>query len=143
MSILPDVIASFSEVDDLSELPKSDLCLYCNVEQYRMMQANAYTGAYDGDAQSSYEYLAKICDLNVDNFNGTDSAFNITSPDAGGDICVSGNKCTTKAGDSCDSIALSQGVSAATMYYINSNIFDCSKIAAGTNLYLPLSCNKI
>ncbi|EXK26097.1 hypothetical protein FOMG_17320 [Fusarium oxysporum f. sp. melonis 26406] len=138
-----DVIASFPEVDDLSKLPKSDLCSYCNVEQYRMMQADAYTGAYDENMQSSYEYVAKACDLNVDNFNATDSAFNVTNPDATGNICVSGKTYTTKDGDSCDSIALSQGVSAATMYYINSNIFDCSKIAAGTNLCLPLTCTKI
>jgi hypothetical protein len=79
----------------------------------------------------------------VDNFNATDSAFNFTVPDTGDDACVSGNIYTTKSGDTCDSIALAQGVSAATMYYINSNVFDCSKIAPGTNLCLPLTCTNI
>jgi LysM repeat protein len=140
---LLDVIAAFPDVDDLSKLPKSDLCSYCNVEQYRKMQADAYNEAYDEYAQSNYKYVAKACDLKVVDFNPTDGVFNVTNPDASSDTCVSGKTYTAKAGDSCDSIALSQGVSAATMYYINSNIFDCTKIAAGTKLCLPLSCTKI
>ncbi|KAI1014460.1 hypothetical protein LB504_012235 [Fusarium proliferatum] len=138
-----DVIAAFPEVDNVSQLPKANLCSYCNVEQYKMMQADAYSGAYDEYAQSDYEYVAKTCGLKVDNFNATDSAFNVTNPDASSNVCVSGKTYKAKAGDSCDSIALSQGVSAATMYYINSNIFDCTKIAAGTKLCLPLTCTKI
>ncbi|UZP46436.1 hypothetical protein NXS19_014248 [Fusarium pseudograminearum] len=138
-----DVILAFPEVDSLSKLSKSDLCSYCNVEQYRMMQADAYSGAYDEYAQSNYEYVAKICDLKVDNFNATDSALNATNPDVESEVCVSGKTYTSKAGDSCDSIALSQGVSAATMYYINSNIFDCTKIAVGTDICLPLTCTKL
>ncbi|KAL9566960.1 hypothetical protein ACKAV7_008729 [Fusarium commune] len=138
-----DIIAAFPEVDDLSKLLKSELCSYYNVKQYEMMQADAYNGAYDEYAQSNYEYVAKACDLKVDNFNATDSPFNVTNPDTSSNICVSGKTYIAKAGDSCNSIALSQGVSAATMYYINSNIFDCTKIAAGTNLCLPLTCTKI
>ncbi|KAI7762473.1 hypothetical protein LZL87_008819 [Fusarium oxysporum] len=138
-----DVIAAFPKVDSLSKLPKSDICSYCNVEQYAMMQADSYTGVYDEYVKASYEYVAKACDLDVENFNATDSAFNITIPDTKSDICVSGNTYTTKYGNSCDSIALAQGVSAATMYYINPNIFDCSKITAGTELCLPLTCTKI
>ncbi|KAI6747886.1 hypothetical protein FGRA07_09493 [Fusarium graminearum] len=138
-----DVIAAFPDVDNSSQLPKSDLCSYCNIEQYKMMQADAYSGAYIEYVQSDYEFVAKACDLKVDNFNATDSALNITKPDTSSDICVSGKTYTSKAGDSCDSIALSQGVSSATMYYINSNIFDCTKIAVGTNICLPLTCTKI
>ena len=137
------VIAGFPKVDGLSELPQSDLCSYCNIEQYAMMQADAYTEDYDEDAKASYEYIAKACHLNVDNFNATDSAFNVTGPETTGDVCVSGSTYTTKEGDSCDSIALSEGVSAATLYYINSNIFDCHKIAAGTELCLPFTCSSL
>ncbi|KAH7183621.1 uncharacterized protein B0J16DRAFT_402152 [Fusarium flagelliforme] len=138
-----DVIASFPQVDDISELPKSDLCSYCNVEKYRMMQADAYTGAYDEYSQASYEYVAKACDINVDNFNATDSAFNVTNPGVEEDTCVTGKTYSAKDGDSCDSIAVAEGVSAATLYYINSNIFDCKRIAAGTNLCLPLTCTQL
>ncbi|KAL9564084.1 hypothetical protein ACKAV7_011797 [Fusarium commune] len=91
--------------------------------EYRMMQADAYTGVYDENVQSS--------------------AFNVTNPDVEENTCVSGKTYIAKDGDSCDSIALAQGVSAATMYYINSNIFDCKKIAAGTNLCLPLTCTNL
>ncbi|KAM0545773.1 hypothetical protein ACHAPJ_011197 [Fusarium lateritium] len=138
-----NIIAAFPDVDDISKLPKSDLCSYCNVEQYAIMQADAYTGVYDEDVRTSYEYVAKTCGLDVDNFNATDSAFNVTNPDTTSNMCVSGKTYVAEDGDSCDSIALAQGVSAATMYYINSNIFDCTKIAAGTKLCLPLTCTKI
>ncbi|KAI6755997.1 hypothetical protein HG530_011733 [Fusarium avenaceum] len=143
MLTISEVISAFPKVDDLSQLPKSDLCSYCNVEQYAMMQADAYTGAYDEDVKASYKYVAKTCGLSIDDFNAADSAFNVTSPVSDDNICVSGNTYTTRDGDSCDSIALAQGVSAATLYYINSNIFDCSKIAAGTKLCLPLTCTGI
>lgn len=108
-----------------------------------MMQADAFNDLYDEYAQANYEYVAKACDLKVDNFHAADGAFNVTNPDATSDMCLSGKTYTTKTGDSCDSISLSQGVSAATMYYINSNIFDCAKIAAGTDLCLPPTCTKI
>ncbi|EWY84236.1 hypothetical protein FOYG_13996 [Fusarium oxysporum NRRL 32931] len=37
------------------------------------------TGLYDEYVKASYEFIAKACDLNVDNFNATDSAFNVTT----------------------------------------------------------------
>ena len=107
------------------------------------MQADLYNDLYDEYAQANYEYVAKACDLKVDDFDSAGSAFNVTNPDANSNTCVSGKTYTTKVGDSCDSIALSQGVSAATMYYINSNIFDCAEITPGTNLCLPPTCTNI
>jgi hypothetical protein len=50
-----EVIAAFPKVDSLSKLPKSDLCSHCDVEQYAMMQADAYTGVYDEEVKASYE----------------------------------------------------------------------------------------
>ncbi|PYI05156.1 hypothetical protein BO78DRAFT_398344 [Aspergillus sclerotiicarbonarius CBS 121057] len=55
--------------------------------------------------------------------------------------CLSGNTYTTKEGDTCDSIALAHRVSAATMFFTNPNILDCSSILPGTSLCLPLDCD--
>ncbi|SPJ90372.1 uncharacterized protein FTOL_13253 [Fusarium torulosum] len=65
------------------------------------------------------------------------------SPISDDNIYISGNIYTTRDGDNYDSIILAQGVSAATLYYINSNIFDYLKIAIGTKLCLPLTCTSI
>lgn len=46
-------------------------------------------------------------------------------------------------GDTCDAIALANHVSAATMFYNNPNILNCSAIAAGTSLCLPLACDTV
>ncbi|RFU27962.1 hypothetical protein B7463_g8377, partial [Scytalidium lignicola] len=134
-----DVIAAFPNATDLSDLPTSDLCSYCNVEKLALMQADAYTAVYDDNWESVYEYVAGACNLSIANFNATTSVFNVTIP-AQKLNCVSGNMYTTKEGDTCDSVALGNGVSAATMFYINLNILNCSAIVPGTSLCLPLTC---
>ncbi|KAE8150987.1 hypothetical protein BDV25DRAFT_171767 [Aspergillus avenaceus] len=136
-----DVIAAFPDVDML-DLPTSDLCSYCNTKKLAMMQADAYTEAYTEDWQSTYKSVAQACNLTVSDFNATDSAFNVTVPTSTPD-CVSGNTYTTKEGDTCDSIALAQGVSAATMFYINPDILNCTSILAGTSLCLPQQCEDL
>ncbi|KAH7121982.1 hypothetical protein B0J13DRAFT_531642 [Dactylonectria estremocensis] len=133
------VIAAFPNVTDLSDLVASDLCSYCNVKSFSMLQADAYSDVYEENWASSYEYVATQCNLTMDNINAAASAFNITARDGTTNSCMSGNTYTTKQGDSCDSIALSRGVSAATLYYINPNNFYCSDITAGTSLCLPLT----
>ncbi|PMD34386.1 carbohydrate-binding module family 50 [Hyaloscypha variabilis F] len=120
----------------------NDLCSYCNVEKLALMQANAFTPVYDDNWESTYEYVAGACNISVVDFNATASAFNVTVPSSTSN-CVSGNMYTTKQGDTCDSIAQSKSVSAATMFYINSNILNCSSILAGTSLCLPLACDSL
>ena len=48
LTLVPDVIDAFPDVD-MSKLPKSDLCSYCNVKKLALMQANTYTDAYDNN----------------------------------------------------------------------------------------------
>lgn len=107
-----------------------------------MMQEDAYSDVYNDDWQSTYEYVATTCNLTVTTFNATASAFNVSVPTTA-TTCLSGNIYTTKDGDTCDSIALSEGVSAATMFYTNPNILNCSDIASGTSLCLPLTCTDV
>lgn len=134
-----DVIAAFPNVTEISDLPVSDLCSYCNVQKLSLMQANAYSSVYDSNWQTMYQYMARACNITVADFNATSSVFNVSVPVTPAN-CVSGNLYTTQQGDTCDSIALAKGASAATMFYTNSNVHNCSAIAAGTVLCLPLTC---
>ncbi|KAL4756310.1 LysM peptidoglycan-binding domain-containing protein [Aspergillus foveolatus] len=137
-----DIIAAFPDVVVVTDLPTADLCSYCNVQQLALLQANAYLDAYTQDWQSTYKAVAQACNLTVSDFDPVQSAFNVTVPSAEVD-CVSGNTYTTKEGDTCDSIAQTFDVSAATMFYINPNIVNCSSIWAGTDLCLPQTCSSI
>jgi hypothetical protein len=137
-----DEIASFDNVTSATNISTADLCSYCYVKKLEMMQENAYSSAYDENWQTTYEYVAATCNLTVSDFNATTSAFNVSVPTTAA-TCLSGNMYTTQNGDTCDSIALAQGVSAATMYYINPNILNCSDIITGTSLCLPLTCTDL
>lgn len=106
------------------------------------MQADAYTDAYDDDWEKTYKYVAQTCNISVTDFNVTTSAFNVTLPVATPN-CVSDITYITKQGDTCNSIAISHGVSAATMFYTNPTIANCSSILPGTSLCLPLQCSDI
>ncbi|RAK77743.1 uncharacterized protein BO72DRAFT_427845 [Aspergillus fijiensis CBS 313.89] len=136
-----DQIASFDNVTSLSDISNSDLCSYCYVKKLALMQANGYSGVYNDDWQSTYEYVAKTCNLQVADFDPTPSVFNVSLPSEQPN-CVSGSFYTSQEGDSCDSIALSHNVSAATMYYTNSNLLNCTDVPAGTQLCLPLECGS-
>ncbi|KAH8696451.1 hypothetical protein BGW36DRAFT_297138 [Talaromyces proteolyticus] len=137
-----DVIAAFPNVTDLSDLPTSDLCSYCNVEKLALMQADAYTDVYDDHWEATYKYVAQTCKITVADFNATASVFNVSVPSVT-PSCVSNVTYATKRGDTCDSIAISHGVSAATMFYTNPTIANCSSILPGTDLCLPLQCSDI
>jgi LysM domain len=137
-----DEIASFDDLDSLANISTSDLCSYCYVTKLQLMQEDAYSDAYNDDWMAAYEYAAATCNLTVTDFNATASAFNVTVPTST-PACVSGSIYTTTEGDTCDLIALAEGISAATMYYTNPNILNCSNITAGTSLCLPLTCTDL
>ncbi|KAH6645531.1 hypothetical protein BKA67DRAFT_527068 [Truncatella angustata] len=137
-----DFLAALPSVADVSNYSESDLCSYCYTEKLALMQASAYSDTYNDDSQTVYEYVAGVCNLTVTDFNATESVFqpNITATSTN---CVSGNTYTTQAGDTCDSIAIANSVSAATMYYTNPNILNCSSIFEGTSLCLPATCDNV
>lgn len=59
------------------------------------------------------------------------------------ETCDSSFVYLTKNGDTCDSIALAKSVSAATLYYNNPDLRNCSSIEAGVKLCLPQSCSTV
>ncbi|KAL4973054.1 hypothetical protein BDW66DRAFT_162375 [Aspergillus desertorum] len=138
-----DEIASWNNFTILEEIPSANLCSYCYIKKLELMQGDAYSDAYNTDWQATYEYVAATCNLTVADFNATTSAFNASVPTTTTASCTSGDLYTAKEGDTCDSIALAKGVSSATMYYINLNVVNCSNIAAGTTLCLPLTCTDV
>lgn len=54
--------------------------------------------------------------------------------------CDAERKYTIQEGDTCDLIATAQSVSAATLYYLNPTLTNCSDTVAGTEICLPLTC---
>lgn len=129
-------------VTDVADMPQSELCSYCMTEKLAMMQADAYASAYDSNWQAVYEEVAAQCKLTVSDLSAAPSAFNVSVPVAAAN-CVSGHTYTTADGDTCDSIALARGVSAATMFYTNPDLHNCSALDAGTALCLPQTCSSV
>lgn len=140
--IVADVIAVFPDVDEITDLPTADLCSYCNVQRLALLHADIYSDTYTDEWQTTYEIVAQICNLTVTSFDPPDSVFNVTVSSETVD-CISGNIYTTTEGDTCNSIAEAFSVSAATMFYINLTILNCSSRWGGTNLCLPEECESI
>lgn len=138
-----DVIAGFPAASAISALPSADLCSYCYTQKLKLMEASAYSAAYDNTSFAArYEYVAAHCGggVSVSNFNGTPSAVTgSTQVDIPVPVCVSGKHYTVAAGDTCDSIAIANSVSSATLFAINPALRDCSSssLPVGALLCLP------
>ncbi|KAH3006943.1 hypothetical protein KXW60_003497 [Aspergillus fumigatus] len=57
-----DAINEFTVVRSLSDMPHSELCSYCYVTRYKMMQATPYS-IYDKTYQSDLEFIHSKCGL--------------------------------------------------------------------------------
>ncbi|KAL7794273.1 LysM domain protein [Trichoderma ceciliae] len=131
-----DIIDSWEEVENIEDMPESELCSYCYGAKLRLMQTSEYS-AYNEDYAAMLEYVNKECAVDspttpvkpAPQNNGTQPG-----------TCFSGKKVVTKQGDSCDSVALANSVSSASLYYINPNLTNCTSIAAGVELCLPQTC---
>ncbi|KAL5344790.1 hypothetical protein ACLOAV_010187 [Pseudogymnoascus australis] len=131
-----NIIDALDQYDELEDIPKTDLCSYCYGAKLSLMQKSQYS-AYDEYYAAMLEYVNKEC--------GTDHpttpireppVYNGSNPDT----CVSGKIIVTKEGDSCDSVAIANSISGATLYYINENFSNCTSIKAGIELCLPQPC---
>ncbi|KAH2000894.1 hypothetical protein KXV97_007434, partial [Aspergillus fumigatus] len=134
-----DVIDSFTLVDSIDSMPESEMCSYCYVERLQMMQRTPYS-VYDEYYQTVLKTVHERCGLT----GPTDIPPSpITLPEQEEPICLSGTKLTTVEGDTCDSIAQTNGLSSAALYMGNQDqIYNCSKIEANLNLCLPLPCGQ-
>lgn len=133
-------------------MPENELCSYCYGAKLRLMQSSEYS-AYNEDYASMLEYVnkGKLCpyvELSMANLSKECGGSGPTTPiklppqynSTQPGTCFSGKTIVTKQGDSCDSVALANSVSSASLYYINPNLPECNSIAAGTELCLPQTC---
>ncbi|KAL2811038.1 pectate lyase superfamily protein-domain-containing protein [Aspergillus granulosus] len=137
-----DVIADFTQVSMIEELPTSELCSFCNVRRYQMMQSTSYS-VYDKYYQSDLEYINEACGLSLPT-EMPDPLMALDDPyenDIG--FCASDITYTAKFGDTCDTIAKLFKVSSAALFMGNLNLLECSSIPEGTKLCIPFSCEVI
>ncbi|KAF2743764.1 carbohydrate-binding module family 50 protein [Sporormia fimetaria CBS 119925] len=132
-----DIIANFTLVDTIQEMPKEELCHTCHVRRLAIMQASQYS-VYDSFYKEQLEYVNAQCNLK----NPTDIPPPLDPPaPTPTPYCLTNKRYTTKQGDTCEAIANASSVSAAALYMGNQALIpDCHDIDAGVNLCLPLTC---
>lgn len=103
-----------------------------------MMRRSPYS-IYDDQYKSDLDVIHSKCGLT----GSTDIPTSPITPDPQlQSTCVSGNNYTTRAGDSCDSIASANSVSSAALFIANSLLIDdCNAISGDVILCLPLACS--
>ncbi|KAM5487525.1 hypothetical protein MaudMau93_004610 [Microsporum audouinii] len=137
MKYCNDIIESWPAVEEISDMPRDQLCSYCYGAKLRLMQQSPYS-AYDNLYAERLDFVIKSCNQPDSPTKPIESPGNTTLPE----VCHSDRKYVTQQGDTCDSIASKKGVSAATLYYINSGLRNCDSPGVGINLCLPQSCNS-
>lgn len=120
-------------------MPKEEMCSFCYVERLEMMQRTQYS-LYNANYKRDLELVHSKC--------GISGPTEIPPPlipvqPEPTPICATGNTYTTSANETCDSIALKESLSSASLYLGNQGIIrDCTSIPANVELCLPLSCQK-
>lgn len=119
-----DAIDEFTVVQSISDMPQGELCLYCYITCYKMMQATPYS-IYDKSYQSDLKFMHSKCGLSrprnilpplqefLDPYKN-----NLT-------FCISETTYTADPGDTCDLIAWKYSVSSALLYIGNPNLHNC------------------
>jgi hypothetical protein len=137
-----DIIDDFTLVDFLEEMPHSELCSFCNVRRYQMMQSTSYS-VYDSKYQTEFEYINQACGLSLPT-DIPEPLMVIDDPYEDTDeFCASDILYITQVGDTCDKIATEFKVASAALYMGNVNLRDCFSIPVGTKLCMPFSCEGI
>jgi hypothetical protein len=54
--IVPDIIESWVEVDEIEDMPQNELCSYCYGSKLRLMQSSVYS-AYDEDFAAMLKFV--------------------------------------------------------------------------------------
>ncbi|KAF3031361.1 hypothetical protein E8E11_000523 [Didymella keratinophila] len=101
------------------------------------MQASQYS-IYDENYKEQLEYIYAQCGLKgaTDIPPPLDTVQPVTQP-----YCLSGKRYTTTGGETCESIADSNSVSAAYLYMGNQDLLkDCSQINSGLSVCMPTTC---
>jgi hypothetical protein len=146
-----NVIDNFTLVESIDKMPLTELCSYCNVRRYQMMQATPYS-IYDDMYRQNYLYIQSKCPNATGPTDVRLPEYEVPVPEE--PLCISGKTISTTGAsgtdNSCSAIAGTYGLSSAALYFANSQVrtgtdgrpLNCSLIPAGTELCLPYGCTK-
>ncbi|KAM5345868.1 hypothetical protein ACJ41O_011729 [Fusarium nematophilum] len=134
-----DIIYDFTLAENIDKMPTKELCSDCYVGRLKMMQASPFS-YYSRDSfyEDALKQAVKRCSLSNQPTTAKDSPFP-PGPSKPA-FCLSDVTYTTKAGDTCDSLALKYSVSSAAIFIGNPDILDCNDMVGGVSICLPLQC---
>jgi len=118
-------------------MPRAELCHACNVRRIAMMQSTQYS-MYNERYKRDLEYIYSQCGIKgpTEIPPPLETVQPVPAP-----YCLSNKRYTTQTGDTCDSIAKGNSVSAASLYMGNQDVIkDCAKVTAGVSVCMPLTC---
>ncbi|KAH6857100.1 pectate lyase superfamily protein-domain-containing protein [Chaetomium sp. MPI-CAGE-AT-0009] len=136
-----DVIDAFSQSETLAGMPDSELCSDCFTARVRMMQQSTYS-VYNTVPwyQRALEAIRARCSLALPD-DVPPPLIEVPTPSP---FCVSDKYYTIQAGDDCNSIALANSVSSASVVDAAKAVGDvvggCSGLPVGLEICLPLTC---
>jgi hypothetical protein len=138
-----EIIDKFSLVDSYQDMPQSELCSYCYIEKHRVMQSSPYS-VYQRDQfyRNRLEYIYATCP----GASGPAAIrpLPIAQPPKEPLSCFTDSIYTTKAGDTCDSIAQRHSVSSAFLQMGNpDSLYNCTDVTPGLDLCIPLTCDTL
>ncbi|KEQ72802.1 hypothetical protein M436DRAFT_63980 [Aureobasidium namibiae CBS 147.97] len=138
-----EIINDFAEVDDIEHMPYDEICSYCQVEHYRMMQNSPYS-AYDEFFQRELQKINEKCGLDIP----TDISFPPEPPRAL-DLGCFYEAYKIQEGDTCASVAEKYNLTAedirasyAMRYAAEKWPADCDNFRAGLVVCIPRAAGE-
>ncbi|KAM0211010.1 hypothetical protein ACHAQD_010475 [Fusarium lateritium] len=134
-----DIISKFTLAESIDKMLTNELCSDCYVGRLKMMQASPYS-YYSRDSfyEDALKQAVKRCSLSSQPTTTKGSPFPSEAAEAA--FCLSDATYTTKAGDTCDALALKYNVSSSAIFIGNPDILDCNDMVGGVSICLPLQC---
>jgi hypothetical protein len=135
-----EIIDKFSLVDSYQDMPQSELCSYCYIEKYRVMQSSVYS-VYQRDR--FYRNRVWHTYATCPGASGPTAIrpLPIAQPPKEPLSCFTDSIYTAKAGDTCDSIAQRHSVSSAFLQMGNPD--NCTDVTPGLDLCIPPTCDTL
>ncbi|RAO66282.1 uncharacterized protein BHQ10_002294 [Talaromyces amestolkiae] len=136
----PPELVAFSDANSMESMPTNELCSWCWTQMVIMMQNSSYS-AFNDYYQSGMQYMVSECSLDAPT---TMPESLIQAQPTVTPMCLSGVNYTIQEGDTCDSIAIANHVTSASILTNNRMIINsCSSLIPGRTICMPLSCTPL
>ncbi|GAO20014.1 hypothetical protein UVI_02051160 [Ustilaginoidea virens] len=135
-----DVIGAFSDSETLANMPDGELCSACFVGRVQMMQKSTYSIF---NTVPWYQQALQVIQTRCNVQGPTNVPSPLIEVPVPGSFCISDKYYSTKSGDTCNSIALANGVSSADVFYATEAagaVGGCSNLPVNLTFCLPLKC---